>query len=1250
DESVDEVTGGGWSSSYTGQAIPQEEMDEYGDNVLKKLEPLITSQTRILEIGCASGISMFRLAPKVALYYGTDLSGTILQKNEERINSEGHTNIIQKRLSADEIDQIEETDFDLIIINSVIQCFDGHNYLKKVIRKAIDLMKPEGLMFFGDIMDQDLKHELEKDLKEFKRTHTNKEYSTKTDWSEELFLSRGFWNDLKYEETSIEKIESSRKIFTLENELTKYRYDVLISIDKNQKEIVSVKNKNKFQHDLNILSNYSMDSLPNINTSENLAYIIYTSGSTGRPKGVAIKNSSLVNLCIAHNNLYGINHKDHISNYAEFSFDASVWEIFPSIIAGASLYFIEENIKLDPEKVNNYFEKKNITISFLPTQFCEIFMGHDNKSLRILLTGGDKLNSFTKRRYKLYNNYGPTENTVVTTRFEVQKLENNIPIGKPIENSQVYILDQNNQFQPIGVPGELCVSGEGLAIAYLNNPELYSEKFIDHPFKAGERLYRTGDLARWLSDGNIEFLGRIDHQVKIRGFRIELGEIESVLFKHENIKECVVLAREENGDKYLCAYIVCEGEFNQEEIRTYLSANLTDYMIPSYFVDLDKIPLTSNGKINRKILPSPEVKAGDDYVAPSNEIEEKLVEIWSEILNIDKEEISVNANFFSIGGHSLKATVLTSKIHKEIGVEFPLRDVFLHSTVKSQASQIATSTKKEFVSIPKAKEHSNYPLSSAQKRLYLLQQFDLNSTAYNIPYIISLGKEVDKSKIEDIFKQLINRHESFRTSIIVVDSEPVQLISKDVEFEIEEISIENTELENTRNKFIKPFDLSKAPFLRVSIVDIKGEDRLLMIDMHHIISDGSSHAILEKEFQALLSGEELAPLPLQYKDYSQWQNSKEQQELIKDQEQYWLNKFEGEIPVLNLPSDYARPLVQSHEGATVRFVLSKEETEGIKSFTKANELTLYMSLLSVFNILLSKLSGQDDIVVGTPIAGRNHADLENIVGMFLNTLSMRTEINGEATIPEFVSSIKQTVLGAYENQNYQFEDLVNKVSIERDAGRNPIFDVMFNFLNQMDYSGDLVEESLNIHEKIKTKFDLNFKAIDFGDQILLTFEYNTSLFSENSINRLICKLEKVLKEINKGDEKLKIKEIEIIAEKEKQEKLTYFNEKLECKIRNNTVQARLNETYNKFKDKIAIETGDKYISYSELEARKSVVSNWILGKAIKKESLVGILVDDRAQVIISILGILDSTCIFVPIDINLPANRIKAMIETVGIN
>ncbi|NOQ25821.1 MAG: amino acid adenylation domain-containing protein, partial [Bacteroidales bacterium] len=757
-------------------------------------------------------------------------------------------------------------------------------------------------------------------------------------------------------------------------------------------------------------------------TSKDLAYLIYTSGTTGKPKGVMIRQDGVVNTICWYAHRYRLSPGVRLLQLSNYSFDASVNQIFGTLIGGASLYMIEESELLDLSSLYSYLGTHNITvINSVPAILEELISNRKRlPSLQRIISGGEKLSNRLKDKiinlgYELHNHYGPTEGTIVILAEECS--EKDVTLGKPKQNTQSYILSGSyDQLQPIGVKGELCISGEGISPGYLNNEVLTKEKFISHPFKEGERLYCTGDFAKWLPDGNIEFLGRIDHQVKIRGFRIELGEIESTLIKHKNIKESVVLAREENNEKYLCAYVICKEELNNEELRAYMSAQVPDYMLPSYFVQLESLPLTANGKVNRKALPSPEIKAGDDYVAPSTEIEEKLVEIWSEVLNINKEDISVNVNFFSIGGHSLKATILTGKIYKEIGVEFPLREVFLHSTIKSQASQIATSTKNDFVSIPKTKEQSNYPVSSAQKRLYLLQQFDLTSTAYNMPYIIPLGKEADKSKIEEVFKQLINRHESFRTSIILVDGEPVQLISKNVAFELEELSIEKPEVENTRNKFIKPFDLSKAPFLRVAIVDIKGEASLLMIDMHHIISDGTSHAILEKEFQILFSGEELALLPLQYKDYSQWQNSKEQQELIKDQEQYWLNKFEGEISVLNLPSDYPRPLVQSHEGAIVNFVLSKEETEGIKIFTKENGLTLYMTLLSVFNILLSKLSGQDDIIVGTPIAGRNHADLENIVGMFINTLSIRNEVKAEETIQEFVSSLKQTVLGAYENQ------------------------------------------------------------------------------------------------------------------------------------------------------------------------------------------------------------------------------------------
>ncbi|NOQ25416.1 MAG: amino acid adenylation domain-containing protein, partial [Bacteroidales bacterium] len=997
------------------------------------------------------------------------------------------------------------------------------------------------------------------------------------------------------------------------------------------------------------------------------AYIIFTSGSTGNPKGVIINHSNIFPLLYWGFNYLHLDKHDKVIQNLAFYFDWSVWEIFISLTSGSSLEMVSKETLLDDEKYVQLINKKCITVLHItPTQFQSLT--HNNKklnSMRHLCIGAEKLTlNLVKRSYEavnrdciVYNMYGPTEATIMSAVLTVRKNEediykrlSSIPIGPPIAKGGLVILNQYMQMQPVNIVGELYISGEGLSIGYINDPEKTSNSFIKNIYKSegikGAFLYKTGDLARWLPDGTVEFLGRIDHQVKIRGFRIELGEIENGLLKHDQIKESVVIDIEENGEKYLCAYLVIEEDYNEEEIRTYLSASLPDYMIPSYFVVLEKIPLNSNGKVNRKALPSPEIKAGGDYVSPSNATEEKLVEIWSEVLNIEKEEISVNANFFSIGGHSLKAAILIGKIYKELGVEFPLRDVFFHSTIKSQASQIEKSTKKEFVSIPKAKEQSNYPLSSAQKRLYMLQQFDLTSTAYNMPNIITLGKELDKSKIEEVFKQLIKRHESFRTSINIVDEVPFQIISKDVEFEIEEISIENTELENIRNKFIKPFDLSKAPFLRVAIVNIKGENSLLMIDMHHIISDGTSHIILEKEFQALLSGEELSPLPLQYKDYSEWQNSKEQQERVKDQEQYWLTKFEGEIPVLNLPTDYVRPLMQSHEGAAVSFVLSKEETKGIKSFTNDNELTLYMSLLSVFSILLSKLSGQDDIVVGTPIAGRNHADLENIVGMFVNTLSIRNEVKGEETLREFVSSLKQTVLGAYENQNYQFEDLVDKVSVERDTSRNPIFDVMINLLNQAEYRGDIsgFNNQERVHEIGISKFDLTLSAIDYGEQMMLNFEYCTKLFKAETIDRFIVYFKQIVSQLARKPE-VKIFEIDILTEAEKHQLLYEFNKTETEYPKDKTIHQLFEEQVSKNPDRVLVSSEDVCISYNELNIRSNQLACQLKELGVNVGDVVGLNTDRTEELLIGILGILKCGAAYLPFNSSWPKERINFMLS-----
>jgi amino acid adenylation domain-containing protein len=564
-------------------------------------------------------------------------------------------------------------------------------------------------------MDQEKKEELEGELKAFKNANQDNSYTTKTDFSSELFLSRGFWRDLSREYQEIEKVEFTNKIYTIENELTKFRYDALLTINKNTKSPVNKKwNKQKYQEDVRSLSIFDTESFHLTVPSDSLAYIIYTSGTTGLPKGVMVEHRSLVNLCTWHQRNYRITVSDHATLYAGFGFDASVWELFPYLLKGSCLHIIDIWLLLDMPALNAYYEQCDITISFLPTQVCQQFMELDNSSLRILLTGGDKLQMAASKRYALYNNYGPTENAVVTTAYLVEKGIYNIPIGRPIDNTRVYILERNSlQVQLIGVPGELCISGVGLARGYLNHPGLTAEKFDQDlwdyqdyhdktiksfcggsrgavfskraPLAAGGKIYKTGDLARWLSNGNIEFLGRLDQQVKIRGYRIEPGEIQTQLLRHEKIKDAVVIDKEgEKGDKYLCAYIVKVPGISDSaagELKDHLAGKLPDYMIPLYFIELEQIPLTTSGKLDRKALPGPVINR-ENYVPPTNETEKTLAEIWQEVLGI--QQPGVNDNFFDMGGDSIKAIQVTARL-KRYGLELKVSDLFLHPTIKESA-------------------------------------------------------------------------------------------------------------------------------------------------------------------------------------------------------------------------------------------------------------------------------------------------------------------------------------------------------------------------------------------------------------------------------------------------------------------------------------------------------------------------------------------------------------------------------------
>ncbi len=1000
-----------------------------------------------------------------------------------------------------------------------------------------------------------------------------------------------------------------------------------------------------------------LPNLPNVNKPEDLAYVMYTSGSTGKPKGVAVEQKNVVRLV---NNTDYIRFKENhrILQTGAIVFDASTFEIWGALLNGLPLHLISNEILMNVKKLEQYIQENKISIMWLTSPLFnqiskekpEIF-----ENLEYLLVGGDVLSAkhinnvrSKNKKLNIINGYGPTENTTFSTCFHINKdYEKNIPIGKPIANSTCYVLNKYEGLQPIGVYGELYVGGDGLARGYINNEELTKEKFIANPFIKGERIYKTGDLARWLPDGNIEFLGRIDHQVKIRGFRIELGEIESKLLKNEKVKEAVVIAKEdEGGNKYICAYIVGTVNFTVKELRNYLLKELPEYMIPSYFVQLEKMPLTSNGKIDRNRLPRPEgeIDTGIEYEGARDEIEEKLVEIWEDILNVN--QVGINDNFFEIGGHSLKATSLVNKICKEFNAEISLGEIFRNTTIKSLGEYIRNLDKSMHSSIENVEESEQYALSSAQKRMYILNQIKDVGVSYNIPMIMVIEGKLNTSQFEKTIKELVKRHESFRTAFELIEGEPVQKVYEEVDFKIIYDELRENRIKNKIEEFIKPFDLSKAPLLRVELLKLSKNKHLFMMDTHHIISDGISMRIFIKEFISLYEEKKLPGLRIQYKDFSHWQNNILETKIVEKQKEYWLAKFNDKIPVLNMPTDYTRPAVRSFEGDLVNFEIEKKLVEEINKLAAKTGTTLYMVLLGAYNVLLSKYTDQEDIVVGTPVAGRRHSDLDNIIGMFVNTVAMRNYPKGEKSFKEFLDSVKKTALEAYENQDYQFEELISNLDIARDLSKNPLFDVMFTLQN-IDI-GNIEIEGLKFRpyefENKISKFDITLSAIELKDKIIFSLEYCTKLFKRETIERLSKHYVNILKEVTKNVE-IKLSEIELLSQEEKKQLIYDFNNTKTKYPKDKTIHELFEEQVKNTPNNIAIVYEDKQLTYSELNKKSNYLAKVLRDKSVKADTVVGIMMEKSLEMIIGILGILKAGGAYLPIDTEYPQHRIRHIID-----
>ncbi len=1010
-----------------------------------------------------------------------------------------------------------------------------------------------------------------------------------------------------------------------------------------------------------------------INSSHDLAYIIYTSGSTGNPKGVMIEHRSVLSLItgLEQTIYYQYNKPLNIALVAPYVFDASVQQIFGSLLPGHTLYIVPEETRKNGADLFEFYNKYQIEVSDLtPTHISQMNMVFNSEITEIpvkhFIVGGEVLYQkevknfweLIKDQPKIHNVYGPTECCVDSTAYLINPLEltdsGTVTIGSPLANERIYILGRNLEMLPVGAVGEIFISGAGMARGYLSNPELTEERFVTNPYEPGEKMYKTGDLARRLRDGNIEFIGRADYQVKIRGFRIELGEVEARLVGHQAVTKAVVVAKiGADGFKYLCAYVVFDRLIEATELKDYLTAELPEYMIPSVFVQITELPLTPSGKIDRRALPEPELESKVTFVktAPVDYVEARMIELWEDVLSVEK--VGVEDDFFEHGGHSLNATVLVSKINKEFNVKFPLREVFKRRILKEVAAVVRELERKEFYAIRQVPEQEYYQVSSAQKRLYVISEAQNYSIYYNAPVIKIINGELDLERLTGVFKEIVRRHDSLRTSFDVIDDVIVQRVHQEVRFEVGFSEIEKDEVIKTIEGFVRPFDLQQAPLFRVEIAKFEAS-YLFMLDIHHIISDAISMEIIFSEIDQLYQGNPLSELTIQYKDFAFWQNQALNSERIKEQERYWVERFTGEIPILKMSTDFARPAVLSYEGDQVEFALNQDIFTELKSISKANEATLFMTLLTGFNILLAKYTGQDDIIVGTPIAGRQHADLSGIVGCFVNMLPLRNSLFVDKTYTQTLNDVKENALKAYENQDYQFELLVEKLGLERQSGRNPLFDIVFALQNTGDvylYSDTdiITPQSKLVFEPVKvkhtiSKFDITIVAYEDDGKLNFKLEYCTQLFKPAAMERFAGHLINLFRQIVANPE-LTLSQLDILSESERTQILHSFNDTQVFYAKEKTIIDLFEEQVFKTSEEFAVCAGSELLTYEELDQASNRVADLLRDRGVGRDQVVGLLTDRSIEMIVGIMGILKAGGAYLPIGLEYPKARIEYLLK-----
>ncbi|OKP79498.1 non-ribosomal peptide synthetase [Paenibacillus helianthi] len=855
------------------------------------------------------------------------------------------------------------------------------------------------------------------------------------------------------------------------------------------------------------------------------AYVIYTSGSTGQPKGVTITHRQVLNTIFWLNDKFPLDESDVIAQKTSISFTDSVWELFWPLIVGAKLSILKDEEGKSPESLFKWLQTENITITQFVPAMMRLFLSyvelHNELNplprLRWVFNGGEAISADLVQdwnrlfqRARIANIYGMTESAIYASVYLCMNAplsrRSNIPIGAPISNTHIYVLGQSGELCPPGIKGEICIGGSGITDGYLNRPDLTQKEFTSHPV-TGERLYRTGDIGCLDKNFILEYWGRKDDQVQVRGYRVELKEVERAILQHPNVRQAAVIAASSEGEvtDLVCYYVCRENQIVTESMRAYLEEVLPVYMVPSYFIQLPEMPLTPHGKIDRKALPDPRevCTAGSQYVSPRNEMEKQLATIWAEVLQVSLP--GIDDNFLEHGGHSLKAIQFVSVLGRQLGVKLSVQALLEHQTIRAISEHIAVISESDNeVDILQSAPAEYYPVTPFQEQIYTLREIEGDEPGSNSPGVLRLEGPLDRQKLNHTLAELVKRHEGLRTSFHKIKGIVSQRIHRDASLRIESVKLEDQQIDEVIRSFIRPFDLSIAPLIRIGLIEMEEGVHLLVVDMHHIISDAISKTILLRDFTGLYDGTQLPNNLMQPKEYAVWLRQYERSTSWKREEDYWFQVYKQHSPLLQLPTDHERTGKRTFAGAELRSEMSQGLSARVRQFGLDYKSTLYMMLLTAYSILLSKYGNQEELVIGCDVDNRNRSEFYGSIGAFTNLLALYMKPHKQLAVTDYLSEIKTNVSKSLEHGLYPFNHLLRHVKYDRQIARSPLVESMLTLhqLEQPTRGSSSLQITSYPYKRQYSMLDVALEVIDKGNGLLLSWQYNTGLFDERTIARM----------------------------------------------------------------------------------------------------------------------------------------------------